>query len=131
MGPTFKTTILCVDDDPDVLKLIRVLLKRRFPACDVIVAENGIEALEQIKKKHIDLLLVDLVMPYMNGIQLCAHLGNKDKVIIVSACTREEIDKMNDLSESRLKHIITKPIHLQTFFNTIETIIGTNLFKVS
>ena len=68
-----RTTILVVDDDPSV----RSLVVRSLQAAGyrVIHAENGVEALDHARQDaEIDLLLTDVVMPLMNGVELAAEL---------------------------------------------------------
>jgi len=63
-----KTTIMIVDDDPPILKVVGEILKQE--GYNVIKAENGIEALGKLKKRKVDLVLIDHFMPKMTGIEL-------------------------------------------------------------
>lgn len=58
--------ILVVDDDTMNLKRTRMILKDYY---DVLLAESGAEALEKLKKEKVDLILLDIAMPKMNGIE--------------------------------------------------------------
>jgi CheY-like chemotaxis protein len=62
-----KSTVLVVDDDADLLALYRTFLE---PGFAVITAENGKDALEQLKSRHVDMAIVDVHMPVMNGAEL-------------------------------------------------------------
>ena len=64
--------VLCVDDDPVILKLYEAILTRK--GIEIIIAENGCEALKIIEKQNIDLVLVDVMMPGMNGFEVCTRL---------------------------------------------------------
>ncbi len=63
-----KPRILIVDDDASVLLLVREVLDKRY---DVEVARDGIQALEKVRRSPPDLLLLDLMMPKMNGLEVC------------------------------------------------------------
>jgi CheY-like chemotaxis protein len=65
-GPR-KNTVLVVDDDPDVRDLYRDFLEGRF---GILEAENGREALAILKTHRVDLAIVDVIMPVMNGVDL-------------------------------------------------------------
>jgi CheY-like chemotaxis protein len=62
-----KNTLLVVDDDPDVCELYTQLLESRF---EIVVASNGVEALEILRSRRVDLAIVDVHMPVMNGADL-------------------------------------------------------------
>jgi CheY-like chemotaxis protein len=62
-----RNTILIVDDDPDVRDLYREFLEENF---DVLTASNGREGLETLKTHRVDLALVDVLMPVMNGVDM-------------------------------------------------------------
>lgn len=64
--------ILLVDDELDYRLLIRTVLMSR--GCDVVLAENGQEALEKIKDQKVDLVITDIYMPVMDGIKMSRAL---------------------------------------------------------
>ncbi len=80
------TTILVVDDDPKLLKMVhRTLLYDGF---SVATAENGIGALRILEKKHVDLLVLDWMMPEMDGIELTKTLrtmGDDTPILMLTA----------------------------------------------
>jgi CheY-like chemotaxis protein len=67
-------TILLVDDDPAVLRMVAALLEKA--GHKVMKASNGLEALHVYESyaRHIDLLLTDIAMPHMNGLELAARV---------------------------------------------------------
>ncbi len=68
--------ILCVDDDPRNLSLLQaVLISRGY---DVVTASNGFEALEKIQHERIDICLLDVMMPGMDGFEVCSRIKNDD-----------------------------------------------------
>jgi len=68
--------ILVVDDEPNNLKLLQQILKERY---QLIFANNGTKALEAANDHHPDLILLDIMMPGMNGYQVCEQLKNTEK----------------------------------------------------
>ena len=87
-----KGTVLVVDDDPAILKFLSDLLARDY---DVLAADSGENALEQSKifQGPIHLLLTDITMPRMDGIDLAHHITAQRleiKVVLMSGFSREE-----------------------------------------
>lgn len=67
-----KKYILIVDDDPDLVETVSMLLESK--GHEVGKAYDGIEGEESIKKRHPDVLVLDVMMPRKNGYQLCKEL---------------------------------------------------------
>lgn len=89
--------ILLVDDEPDIISLYSAVLQRE--GHDVITAENGAEGVVMAKERHPDLILLDLKMPVMDGVETLAKLKEdpttKDiKVVFLTAFgdPKHEID---------------------------------------
>lgn len=94
-------TILVVDDEPDVLTYLTMVL--RDAGFNVMSAQDGNEALEKVKEKKPDFISLDLVMPHKSGIRFYHELRkNKEwsdiPVIIVTAHAKDELGK-GDLEE--------------------------------
>ena len=66
-GPEHRYTILCVDDEPSVLEVLKKMLERRYT---VRTAPSGAEALPILRERKIDVLITDQKMPQMTGIEL-------------------------------------------------------------
>lgn len=67
-----RKKVLVVDDDPDDVKMISMILEPE--GYDVITAENGEEALEKVESEGPDLILLDVMMPELDGFAACAKL---------------------------------------------------------
>ncbi|WP_395167814.1 ATP-binding protein [Piscirickettsia salmonis] len=105
--------ILAVDDNNANLKLVSALLEQI--GVQVATATNGIEAIELFKKKHLDLILMDIQMPIMDGIQACkeirkieAPLGKHTAIVALSA---DATDHKEIMTEAGLDDYQTKPIN--------------------
>ena len=86
-----KKTILVVDDTITNLDILVELLD----AYDVIEATNGVDALEIVSEEHIDLILLDIMMPYMDGFDVCSQLKSNENtkeipIIFITAKSDEE-----------------------------------------
>lgn len=102
--------VLIVDDDPNILMSLEFLMRKS--GYDVLIARNGTEALELINEQIPDLTLLDIMMPDVDGYQICEYIKATEnlkhgKVVFISAKTREaDIKKGFDLGADMY---ITKP----------------------
>ena len=85
-------TILVVEDNEELLQLMVRLLKREY---NVHTAENGQEAVTVLDNEDIDLIVSDVMMPVMDGIEFCRYVKNKLElshipVILLTAKNKEE-----------------------------------------
>lgn len=105
-----KPRILCVDDEPANLKLLEALLAPR--GYEVIKAENGSAALKNINEDRIDLILLDVMMPDMNGYEVCRKIKEDNRykstpVIMITALQSKE-DRVKSI-EAGAEDFISKP----------------------
>jgi len=113
---TTSARILCVDDEPLVLKLMEAQLVPR--GYEVFKAPDGATALRLLKEIRPHIVLLDIMMPGMNGIETLAEILKADPnvgVIMVTAVTDDEIARQ--AVEMGAYDYITKPID----FNYLET----------
>ena len=106
-------SILVVDDQPINVQLLKRKLERE--GIRVIAAYNGLEALDTVKKEKPDLILLDVMMPDMDGIEVCQRLQANEEthgipVIFITARTTKE-SKLEGLGVGAVDYI-TKPIDL-------------------
>jgi len=103
-----KYKVLIVEDEPDIVKLIQNRLdKEKF---EVSVALNGEEALTLIQKYHFDVLTLDIMLPYINGLTLCEKVRQEHKdslILIISAL--DTIEKKEKAYELGADDYIDKP----------------------
>jgi len=102
--------ILVVDDDMINRKLLNVLVKK-MGDYEIIEAENGMEALNIIKNEPIDMVLLDIIMPIMDGMDLLKILKGDDafKNIPVAILTTDDSRKNEALSLGAV-NVLIKPI---------------------
>jgi len=88
--------ILAVDDDPPSVKMISFLLREE--GYDVISADNGITALELIDREAPDLVILDVMMPQLDGLEVCKRIRQKGDVpIIFLSAKGDTVDKVAGL----------------------------------
>ncbi len=78
--------LLIVDDENDLLILLRKVLAKKC-SCDVAIAQSGKEALEKISSWHPDVIMTDIVMPDMDGLQLLSKVYEIDRTLSVVIMT--------------------------------------------
>lgn len=109
-----KETILIVDDEKEIGNLIEIYLKN--DGYCVMKAFNGIEALRVLEDEHIDLIILDIMMPQMDGIQACMKIREeKNMPIIMLSAKSQDMDKILGLT-SGADDYMTKP------FNPLELV---------
>ncbi|MDI1472586.1 Response regulator [Thermodesulfovibrio sp. N1] len=105
-----RPVILCVDDEPYNLELLSAILEP--VGYDVIKAKNGKEALAILEEKNIDLILLDVMMPEMNGFDVTKRIKSSEKwrhipVIIITALASKE-ERIKGI-EAGAEEFLTKP----------------------
>ncbi len=102
-----KSKILVVDDDPKIVELVRLYLEK--DGHRVLAACDGLEALELARQKQPDLIVLDLMLPEMDGLDICRILRTESQVPIIMLTARTtEGDKLVGL-ELGADDYITKP----------------------
>jgi len=88
-------TILVVDDEEDIRKVIQIRMEAK--GFQVRTAQNGQEAIESVKQQRPDLVILDVMMPIMNGYTVCEKLKlegeYKDLPILLLTARNQEIDQ--------------------------------------
>ncbi len=113
--------ILIADDDPDFVAAIREMLEMH--AYRVYVARDGQEALDSVMANHIDILILDLCMPMMSGLETYMQLQSMGKAlptIIVTAYAREQAKTIDRLQTLSVAGVLNKPFDPRQLLNAIE-----------
>ncbi len=117
--------ILVVDDDPYILMSLEFLMRKN--GFDVMVARNGTEALDLVEKQLPDLVLLDIMMPDVDGYEICRYIKKSTKlkntkVVFVSAKSKEtDIQKSYDLGASLY---ITKPFSTRELLKQVKELLA-------
>ena len=110
-GKISNKTVLIVDDDPDIVDIISICLKDSNIFSEK--SYNGLQALEKAKSKRIDLILLDINMPGMNGFEVIKQLKEDEKtsvipIVVLTGTYISEDDKKHGLTLGVNKYL-TKP----------------------
>ncbi|QKF85692.1 two-component system response regulator [Campylobacter blaseri] len=117
--------ILMIDDDAINLKLTEVMLKKHANVNEIIKASNGLDALGVLDKRgDIDLILLDIVMPVMNGLEFLSNVYSKNSNfnIPIVVLTTDETVKKEAMSRGA-NGFIAKPIAEQALIQEISKLI--------
>lgn len=127
-----KIKILVVDDDPQIRRLIKITLESKFNF-QIIEAENGMIALKKIETERPFLVMLDIMMPELNGIELIEKLKSneetKDVPIIICSAVNDR-NKVVELFSKGVADYIIKPINPIILANKITQYIKIYLEKV-
>lgn len=122
-----KNKILIVDDEPDIRELIEYNLKRE--GYQVIVAENGVEAIAQAKKHSPHLILLDIMMPEMDGIEACRIIRSfpefNETFIVFLTARSEEYSEVSGFNVGADDYIV-KPIKPRILMSRINALLRRN-----
>jgi len=114
-----KKHILVVDDDPAILRLVSTNLKARD--YEVTTATNGEESLEAVQRDFVDLIVLDLMMPKVDGVEVCRRIREwSDVPIIILSARGDEKDKVKCL-ELGADDYLTKPFGIAELMARIKT----------
>lgn len=122
--PAKQLRVLVVDDDASIRLLVkRALEKHGFFELDV--AADGVEALRKLEEEHFDLLILDLMMPRLNGFDVVERLSRTGaempKILVMTAASPSVL---RDLPVHRVEKIITKPFEIQTLISSALDVAG-------
>ena len=119
--PDAKWTVLVVDDEPNNLRLLKQILSDRY---QLVFATSGVKALQVVEKIVPDLILLDVMMPGMDGYETCLRLKANPRIakvpVIFVTAMREDRDESRGF-ESGAVDYIRKPISEQVVLSRIAT----------
>ena len=114
-------TILLVDDEDSVQKLLTYPLER--DGFRVVHALNGEEALARFAEEHVDLVVLDVMLPRLDGLEVCKRLRSESSVPIIMLTARDdELDKVLGL-ELGADDYITKPFSIREFRSRVKALL--------
>ena len=106
-----KNTILIIEDEKPISDIVKFNLERE--GYDIITAFDGLDGYQKGIQENVDLILLDIMLPSMNGFDVCRHIREKSSVpIIMVTAKEEEVDKILGL-ELGADDYITKPFSLR------------------
>src|SRR5258706_746555 len=116
-----SATILLVDDEDTVQKLLTYPLEQE--GFRVLQARDGQEALQQFEREEVDLVVLDLMLPALDGLDVCRRLRAQSSVPIIMLTARDdELDKVVGL-ELGADDYITKPFSIREFRSRVRALL--------
>jgi len=112
--------VLIVDDEEHIKSLLSEIFS--FNGYDVILANNGREALEILKNKYCSLLITDLNMPVMDGIELVNKIRNLDISLPIIGMSFE--DKKSEFLKAGANYFLLKPFSIHHLRSIVSSIFG-------
>ncbi|MBN2555816.1 MAG: response regulator [Anaerolineales bacterium] len=124
--PADQKHVVCIEDEPEMIDLVRLILGRK--GFHVIGANGGIEGLETVRREKPDLILLDLMMPDMDGWEVYQQIKADDTLktipVVVVTAKAQSIDKVLGLHIAKVDDYITKPFGPQELLESVEQLLG-------
>ena len=121
-----KKTVVCIEDEPEMVDLIKLILGRK--GFELIGAMGGREGLDAIRRIKPDLVLLDLMMPDMDGWEVYQQIKADDELrripVIVVTAKAQSIDKVLGLHIAKVDDYVTKPFGPQELLQSVEKVLG-------
>lgn len=114
--------IIVIDDDETIRKTFFLILNKNYR---VYLANDSKEALKRFRKAKIDLIIADLKLPYLNGIEMIAEFreaGYKGEVILISAYP--DLISIDELYGLSISHFFVKPLDLEALNRSIDYLLN-------
>ena len=119
-------TVLVVDDSADDRDLLQALVEIAVPGARITCADNGFDALIEVGKAMPDLIVTDISMPYIDGVQMIRHLSSQGDarapaIVAVSSHTLAHVEKLGGLPPGVT--LLAKPVEPTKFVETVNLVL--------
>ena len=112
--------VMVVDDDPDTVSILSRHLQRE--GFDAVEAISGVECLRLVKERRVDIILLDLMMPEMDGFQVCRVLKENPataEIPIIMITARDDLDARAEGMRLGVSDFLAKPVFRRQLANRI------------
>lgn len=116
-----KRTILVIEDDPDVLSTVTKQIN--YMGHEVIAASDGMEGMKRLESGGFDLVITDIVMPFISGVGVVTALKEKMPYIPVIAMTGYGKEPEAAAMEKKADFVLAKPIKMAVLKDTIDRLL--------
>ncbi len=113
--------ILVADDDPNIAQFIQITLED--PRYEVVAVENGLEAIKAFEESEFDVVILDIMMPYVDGFQACHRIREVSDVPIIILTSRDGTDDVVHGFGLGADDYITKPFKMAELIARLEAIL--------
>lgn len=114
-----RRQVLVVDDDPDIRESLSVLLEAE--GYDVVVAADGAQAVAQMERERPCFVILDLMMPVMDGWQVAAHMQDSSALSSIPMCIVTATPEWAPATSA----VLTKPVNLHELLRVVADHCGT------
>jgi len=113
--------LLYVDDDERSINFISKIITRRYPGLKLFIAENGAKGLELYREQRPDIVLTDMYMPVMDGIQMANEIRTIDaEAVIIAVTGYDDPSYLHNAIEIGIRHYVMKPLIQENLFAVID-----------
>jgi DNA-binding response OmpR family regulator len=120
-----KTRILLVDDEPDLVQMVSVRLKAA--GYEISTAYDGQEALEKVKESRPDLMILDLMLPKLDGYKVCRLLKLDERtrgIPILIFTARAQVEDVTLATECGADAYLTKPFEAKVLLGKLQELLA-------
>jgi PAS domain S-box-containing protein len=129
-GARKALTILLVEDDPEAIGFLFRLIAKRFPGGAIHRAENGQRGLELFKEHRPDIVITDISMPVMNGIEMAENIkALAPASFIIAATAKNDTQYLLDAIKVGIDRYVLKPIDIEKLFEAMDACLARNLLN--
>jgi len=113
--------LLYVDDDERSINFISKIITRRYPGLKLFIAENGAKGLELYREQRPDIVLTDMYMPVMDGIQMAKEIKSINaEAVIIAVTGYNDPTYLRNAIEIGIRHYVMKPLIQENLFAVID-----------
>lgn len=127
------TKVVCIEDEQEMIDLVKLILSKK--GVEVIGASGGREGLETIEKEQPDLVLLDLMMPDIDGWEVYKQMKSRNDMahipVIIVTAKAQSIDKVLGLHIAKVDDYITKPFGPSELASSVERVLERQATHVS
>jgi len=116
---TTGISILVVEDEEQARGTVSRMLTQRFPGIKLYSAENGRIGLELYRRHLPELIITDIKMPQMNGIEFARTIHKVDPTVSIIVMSAHNLQDQLDLVEMAIAHFVPKPIDKDSLFAAV------------
>ncbi len=116
--------VLIIDDEPDLVETLTIILKNH--GFRVTSASNGVEGLEKARREIPDIIILDLMMPEMDGFEVCKQLKtdeNTNQIPIIILTARSDTESRFKTFKYKADDYIVKPFYLPNLISKINKLL--------
>ena len=118
---------MLVEDDRSLRRLLEIILERAN--YNYVSASDGVEAMEVLQHKHIDLVVTDAFMPKLNGYELCRLIKSSERLAHIPIVLLSALDPENDAA-NQVDEFLPKPVSPEEFLACVAKLISNNRSQI-